>query len=114
MTTICCPRCKSSKIITLDHGRKIGGMVGAVAGAARGTSATLGGAKTGDALSTVAGPSGVILGSLAGIVMDALICGAAGCTTGAIAGEAIDENLLNNYQCQACGFTFGKQSLSEN
>jgi hypothetical protein len=114
MTTICCPRCKSPRIITLDQGRKIGGAVGAVAGATGSTLVTWGGAKTGAALGMIAGPPGAILGGLAGMVIGALVGGAAGCTTGAIAGETIDENLLSNYQCQTCGFTFGKQSLPQN
>lgn len=46
----------------------------------------------------VAGPVGLILGGLAGAIMDALGGGAAGCAVG----EHIDAHVLGNFECHAC------------
>ncbi len=40
--------------------------------------------------------------------MGALFGGAAGCVAGAAVGEAVDANVLDNFECQACGHSFGR------
>ncbi|MGX9691017.1 hypothetical protein ACTJNK_11800 [Achromobacter anxifer] len=107
-----CPRCDSQQITTLDYGRKTGTVVGTTAGAAGSAAATLGGAQTGAALGIVAGPVGSLFGGLAGALMGALIGGVAGGAAGAAIGEHVDDTLLDNYACQACGHTFGKRHLA--
>nr|WP_277403124.1 hypothetical protein [Achromobacter insuavis] len=42
-----------------------------------------------------------------------MIGGATGGTAGAAIGEHVDDTLLNNYECQACGHTFGKRHLTQ-
>jgi DNA-directed RNA polymerase subunit RPC12/RpoP len=106
--SLACPRCDSTNITAHDYARKIGGTVGAAAGAAGSAAAALGGAEAGAALGLVAGPLGAALGGVAGALMGALFGGALGCATGAAVGEAIDTNVLDNYECQACGHTFGR------
>ncbi|MGA3959695.1 hypothetical protein ACI2VD_01475 [Ralstonia nicotianae] len=108
----CCPRCSSTRIATRDYARKTGSAVGAAAGAAGSAAAVLGGAEAGAALGMVAGPVGSIFGGLAGALMGALFGGAAGCAAGSAIGEQIDTNVLDNYECQACGHVFGKQHSS--
>lgn len=103
-----CPRCNSTEITAHNYARKLGGTVGAAAGAAGSAAAALGGAEAGAALGMVAGPVGSFLGGLAGALMGALFGGAAGCAAGAAVGEAIDTNVLDNYECQACGHAFGR------
>jgi len=44
--------------------------------------------------------------------MGALIGGVAGGAAGAAIGEQVDDTLLDNYACQACGHTFGKRHLA--
>lgn len=107
-----CPRCDSQHITTLDYARKTGTVVGTTAGAAGSAAAALGGAQTGAALGMVAGPVGSLFGGLAGALMGALIGGAAGGAAGAAIGEQVDDTLLDNYACQACGHTFGKRHLA--
>ncbi|BCF87078.1 hypothetical protein PPGU16_01450 [Paraburkholderia largidicola] len=60
----------------------------------------------------VAGPVGSIFGGLAGALMGALFGGAAGCAAGSAVGEQIDTHVLDNFECTACGHTFGKQQTS--
>jgi hypothetical protein len=43
--------------------------------------------------------------------MGALLGGAAGCATGAVVGSTIDDNVLDNYECESCGHTFGLRHL---
>ncbi|MDV7212870.1 hypothetical protein [Azotobacter beijerinckii] len=67
------------------------------------------GAEIGSSLRLVAGPPGAALGGLAGAILGTLVGGAAGCMAGARLGEVIDEHVLDNYQCLACGQTFSQR-----
>lgn len=90
-----CPRCGSGGIVTRNYASKAGGVLGIVAGAA---AALKGSDNT---------PSP---GNIGGAILVALIGGAAGCTTGAMVGRAIDEAVLDNNECTSCGHTFSSTS----
>ena len=97
-----CPYCQSPKVIALDYGRKLGGAVGTAAGAASAFPRTLIAVETGLFASTIAGPPGFVVGTLAGYVLSSLIGGYVGNTAGTALGEVIDENILDNYRCLGC------------
>jgi hypothetical protein len=99
-----CPKCHSAHVETRNRARKLGGAIGAVAGA---TSAILAAAaKARTAAVLVSGPSALTFGGIATAIIPALISGAASSTTGVKLGEVIDEKILNNYLCHGCGHTF--------
>lgn len=97
-----CPYCQSSKVITLDYGRKVGGTVGTIAGAATALPRTLIAVEAGLIASTIAGPPGFVVGTLAGYVLSGLVGGYIGNATGTALGEVIDDNILDNYRCLGC------------
>lgn len=92
-----CPRCSSTEIVSRNYASKTGGVIGAIAGAG----AALSGA---DSSTTIGGVGGAVLKALIGV--------AAGCTTGAVMGRAIDDTILDNYECTRCELTFGKHDVS--
>lgn len=102
-----CPHCDSTRIDTLDVGRRAGGTIGSVAGATGGFAMALSGAEAGAAVGAIGGPVGSIFGGLAGAVIAGLLGSAAGCAAGSAVGAAIDDNLLPNYRCRSCGHVFG-------
>lgn len=102
-----CPHCDSTRIDTLDLGRRTGGTIGSVAGATGGFAMALSGAEAGAAVGAIGGPVGSIFGGLAGAVIAGLLGSAAGCAAGSAVGAAIDDNLLPNYRCRSCGQVFG-------
>jgi hypothetical protein len=105
-----CPICRSHQVVSLDRGKKIGGVIGVVGGAASGVAGAMTGAATGAevglTVGLVAGPVGSTLGSVAGAIFGALIGAATGGVTGAKLGEVIDQRVLDNYVCQDCGLSF--------
>lgn len=101
-----CPQCQSIHTVPRHIARRIGGAVGAAAGATSAIALALSGAETGAAIGTIGGPIGVVCGSLAGAILAGLMAGAAGCATGATFGEALDQKVLNNWRCLACGRVF--------
>lgn len=103
----CCPCCQSVQLERRDIARRAGGTVGLAAGAVVGTTSALGGAEVGLAIGLAAGP----LGALAGALLGGLAGAAAGCATGARLGNVIDEQVLDNYRCLACGHRFRSSSL---
>ena len=104
-----CPHCSSSRISTLNIGRKAGSTIGSVAGATSGMAMTLSGAEAGAVVGAIGGPLGSVFGGLAGAVIAGLLGSAAGCAAGSAVGAAIDENVLDNYRCLSCGHTFSAQ-----
>lgn len=104
-----CPHCNSSRITTLNIGRKAGSTIGSVAGATSGMAMTLSGAEAGAVVGAIGGPLGSVFGGLAGAVIAGLLGSAAGCAAGSAVGAAIDENVLDNYRCLSCGHTFSAQ-----
>jgi len=104
-SNIACPRCGSAKISVRNYARKAGSVIGTVAGATGSVAAS----RTGAALGAIVGPARSVVGRVAGAVIDALCGGAAGCNTGAVLGNAIDDNVLDNFDCVSCGHRFGKR-----
>jgi hypothetical protein len=107
-----CPQCESTQTTPRHIARRIGGAVGAAAGATGAIALALSGAETGAAIGMIGGPVGAICGTLAGAILASLVAGATGCATGAVFGEALDQKVLNNWQCLACGRTFSVPSRS--
>lgn len=101
-----CPRCGSDHVEKRNQARKAGSTIGAVAGATSGVAMTLSGAEVGATVGLIAGPIGSVFGGLAGAILAGLAASAAGCAAGAAMGEIIDENVLDNHRCVACGHTF--------
>lgn len=101
-----CPRCRSDHVGKGNLARKAGSTIGAVAGATSGVAMTLSGAEVGATVGLIAGPIGSVFGGLAGAILAGLAASAAGCAAGAAMGEVIDENVLDNHRCAACGHTF--------
>lgn len=101
-----CPDCQSPRVEPRHVARRIGGAVGAAAGATSAIAIALSGAEAGAAAGLIVGPIGSACGGIAGAILAGLIAGAAGCATGAACGEAIDQKVLDNWRCLACGRTF--------
>lgn len=85
-----CPFCGSCKVSRRCWGRKAGGLIGSIAGAAGGFAGCLRSIQTG----SMSGVAGTILGCLAG--------SAIGCEVGAAVGETIDSHVLNDFKCEDC------------
>ena len=64
------------------------------------------GAEIGAVIGIAAGPAGVGVGGIAGAILGGLAGAVTGCIAGAKLGEIIDERVLDNYLCLACGHTF--------
>ncbi|WP_447772890.1 hypothetical protein [Variovorax boronicumulans] len=109
-----CPNCGSNRIETRDVAQRTGGTLGGLAGAAGGIAGALRGARTGFTIGMAAGPVGGSLGTAIGVVLGALGGGALGTEVGAIFGRVVDDRVLNNCRCTACGHTFsGQRGTSE-
>lgn len=104
-----CPRCLSPRVDTRNLARKAGSTLGSVAGATGAMTAALAGAETGAVVGSFAGPAGTVFGGLAGAVIAGLVGSAAGCAAGSVVGSAIDEAVLDNHLCLACGHAFSAQ-----
>ncbi|WP_284897999.1 hypothetical protein [Burkholderia sp. lyk4-R2A-23] len=104
-----CPQCQSLRTEPRHVARRIGGTVGAAAGATGAVAIALSGAEAGATAGLIAGPIGSACGGVAGAILAGLIAGAAGCATGAAFGEAVDQKILDNWRCLACGRTFSVQ-----
>jgi hypothetical protein len=101
-----CPACQSLLTEPRHRARRIGGAIGAAAGATGAAAAALSGAEIGATVGTPGGPFGVLCGAIAGAVIAGLAGAAAGCATGAALGESLDQKVLDNWRCRACGHTF--------
>jgi len=58
------------------------------------------------AIGRLAGPAGLVFGGITGALVGVLLGGAAGSAAGAVLGNAIDEHVLDNHECQSCGHRF--------
>lgn len=106
-----CPHCQSTRVDTLNVGRKAGGTIGSVAGATSCVAMALSGAETGATVGAIGGPFGSIFGGIAGAVIAGLLGSAAGSAAGSAVGAAIDDNILDNYRCLSCDHAFGAQRI---
>lgn len=114
MTYLQCPKCGSDRIEARDIAQRTGGTLGGLAGAAGGVAGALRGARTGFTVGMALGPVGGTLGTAIGVVLGGLGGGALGTEVGAIFGRVIDDRVLNNCRCAACGHTFsGKRGAGE-
>ncbi|MCW3540517.1 complement resistance protein TraT [Burkholderia cenocepacia] len=102
-----CPHCSSTRIETLNVGRRTGSTIGSVAGATSGFAMALSGAEAGAAVGAIGGPVGAVFGGLAGAVVAGLLGSAAGSVAGSAVGRVLDDNVFNNYRCLTCGHGFG-------
>ncbi|WP_244142364.1 hypothetical protein [Burkholderia vietnamiensis] len=102
-----CPHCSSTRIETINVGRRTGSTIGSVAGATSGFAMALSGAEAGAAVGAVGGPVGAVFGGLAGAVVAGLLGSAAGSVAGSAVGAVLDDNVFNNYRCLTCGHGFG-------
>lgn len=105
---LCCPKCDSPRVGPRNLARKTGGAIGAVAGATGGIAVALSNSNSSPASVLVAAPVGAVCGAIAGAVIAGLVGGAAGCATGSAFGEIVDEKVLDNFRCMACGYLFSR------
>lgn len=101
-----CPSCHSERIETRNLARKAGGLIGTLGGSVGGAASSLSGAEVGMTVGVVAGPPGMVLGGLLGALIGALVGGTAGGLAGSQLGELVDDRILDNYRCLACGHCF--------
>lgn len=102
-----CPHCGSTRIDTLNIGRRAGSTLGSAAGATGGVAMALSGAEAGAAVGAIGGPVGAVFGGLAGAVIAGLLGSAAGSIAGSAVGGVLDDNVFDNHRCLSCGHTFG-------
>lgn len=106
--TPACLKCHSAHVEARHRARKTGGAIGTLAGTTSGIALALSGAETGAVAGSLAGPAGTLCGAIAGAVIAGLIVGAAGCAAGSAFGEIVDDKVLDNFRCHACGHTFSR------
>lgn len=107
-----CPLCGSLQVVQRCWGRKTGGFVGSLAGAAGGFAGSLRGAQIGGITGALLGPAGISIGGLAGAVLGGLVGSSIGCEVGSAVGETIDAHVLNDFKCQECGHSFAHSHSS--
>ena len=96
--TLQCPRCHSSQIGSINQGRKVASTIGSVTGGAESAIKAM---QTIRQLVPANAPiSSMILAGCVGAVAGGII--------GSKLGEFVDDNILDNYQCLHCGYTFSK------
>lgn len=105
-----CPACESLRTEPRHIARRIGGAIGAAAGGTSAAAAALCGAELGAVAGALGGPFGVLCGGIAGAIIAGLAGAAAGCATGAALGESLDQEVLRNWYCSACGRAFSIRS----
>ena len=101
-----CPKCQSRRIGKNNYGKKAAGVIGASAGTYGGYSAAIAGARAGATVGVLTGPVGATVDGMGGAVIGALLGGAKGASAGVILGDVLDERVLDNYRCLACGYSF--------
>jgi hypothetical protein len=97
-----CPRCRTEFVVTRRLGQTTAATLGGIAGAIQGASAAIAGSESSSSGKNTSNPLVVISGAILG----GLIGGAAGRAVGAAIGAPIDQALLDNFRCQACGHVF--------
>jgi hypothetical protein len=107
-----CPQCKSKRINTYNYAKRTCAAIGTLAGAVAGAASCIAGAEIGAAAGIIGGPAGIAIGGIAGAIIGGLCGGAAGCAAGVALGEVVDDNILDNYYCLDCKYTFSKKCRS--
>lgn len=101
-----CPMCSSIKISQRNWAKRAFGAIGTAAGATGGFVGTLRGAQIGIAAGALVGPAGSTAGGVAGALLGGIAGSAIGCEIGSAVGQKIDQHMLDNLVCKACGHTF--------
>jgi uncharacterized membrane protein len=102
--TLRCPQCNRENIRSNDYARRVTSSLGAFVGAAFGMSGAATGAR-GNPISELIPPSTrKSAGCVAGALLSGMVCGKIGGVAGAKLGTMIDDNILRNYECLACGY----------
>ena len=109
MSYLQCPQCGSDGIELRDVAQRAGGTLGGLVGAAGGIAGALRGGRVGLSLGMAAGPVGASVGTIVGVVLGGLGGGALGTELGAIFGKVVDDRVLNNCRCTACGHEFSER-----
>ena len=104
--TLICPRCNTGRIITRDRARKVVGAVGMAAGATTGAAGLFQGAQAGWNAASAISPPSMPYTRIAGALIGGIIGATTGCAIGLSLGELVDDNVLHNYCCLSCRFTF--------
>jgi hypothetical protein len=116
--TLICPKCHSERIDTRNLARKAGGTLGTLAGATSGAAGLFQGARAGWAAASIIAPQGMAYTRIAGAIIGGIVGATTGCAIGVSLGELVDDNVLDNYCCLACDYTFSqnraKQPASSN
>ncbi|EWH09034.1 hypothetical protein DS2_14709 [Catenovulum agarivorans DS-2] len=102
-----CPKCKSKNTVELNYAKRVAGGICMASSFVASLRTAFTGAQVGMRVGFIAGPVGVPTGAVIG----AIAGGLAGYKLGAKFGEVIDQNILDNCQCLACGYKF---SCTEN
>ena len=102
-----CPKCQSERIDVRNNAKKAIGSIGTVIGCIGGVAAELKCARVGAVIGSPFGPIGTTVGGVTGAIIGGMfIGGIAGGTAGVALGEVVDENILDNYLCLDCEYTF--------
>ena len=105
-----CPACQCGSIASRAVGKKAGALIGTISGAASGISGALSGAingaEIGATLAASTSKTAMPFGLVAGAVLGGITGAIAGCAVGTALGEAVDDSILHNRACLACGRTF--------
>lgn len=84
----------------------VGAIVGSIGGAARSANPAFAGSQMGATFDAIAGPSGIIIGTVFSAILGRLVAGVRGCALGAQLGENLDRHVLANNLCLVCGHRF--------
>lgn len=103
-----CPHCQSTRITSLDRGRKTCSAIGSIAGA----SIAIHNIRLGVSLGRFLGPPGIVVGGVSGLVFAGLSGAILGGSTGARLGSMLDNNVLNNHRCLDCKKSFSAPGRS--
>jgi hypothetical protein len=104
---VICPNCHHEDWRNRNLARRVGGTVGAVAGAASGVSGILAAARVGMIVGAVAGPAGSVMTAIAAATLRGIVGGTIGCEVGTALGGLIDKHVLENDCCRNCGYPHG-------
>lgn len=107
-----CPRCKSPRIAQRRFAGRVASLLGTVSGAVGAVLPALEGAELGLAVGALAGPSGAVVRTVCGAALAGLAGGTAGCLVGTRLGHAIDEHLIDRFECLDCGHTFSRVEVA--
>lgn len=104
-----CPQCYSTRVVSLNSGRKVFGVLGTVLGAIAGISLVIasGGTGSAGALARTSGTA-LVLGNLGRAMSSGVINGVIGGQAGIALGRMLDDDVLDNYECLKCSHTFKK------